>query len=125
VTFDNEGSLLSQNGTCPQQVTNGPFQKAGFAGYTAESRVTCNLEHTVKSGRSESKTCLEPEYSDTSTTTSELTKHLETYVATSYNFHYLYAARLHLVCLAVLVRIMFLFNYDFMFGQVRYMYFSI
>jgi hypothetical protein len=111
VTFDNdEGSLLIQNGTSSRQVTNGPVELS--ACYTTESYgVSCNLEH--------------PEHFDTLSTTSELSKQIETLFSTSWNNNYLYAAKLHLICLAVLVRIMFLLDYDFMFGQVRYMYFNI
>jgi hypothetical protein len=124
VTFDNdEGSLLTQNGTSSRQVTNGPVQLiTSSAGYITESRgVGCNLGHPVKRNRSESKTLPEPEYLDTLSTTSELSKHLETFVSTSSNFHYLCAAKLHLICLAVLVRILLLVNYGFMFGEVRYL----
>jgi hypothetical protein len=127
VTFDNdEGSLLIQNGTSSRQVTNGQVQLiASSAGYVAESRaIGCSLGQPVKNSRSESKTRLEPEYFGTLSSTSELSKHLETFVSTSSSYHYLYAAKLHLICLAVFVRIMLLVNYGFIFGEVRYVYFS-
>lgn len=118
VTFDNdEGSLLSQNGTSSRQVTNGQVQQiASSAGFIAESRVGCHLGQPVKSNRSKSNTRLEPECFGTLSSTSELSKHMETFISTSTSFYYLYAARLHLICLAVLVRIM-LVNYGFMFGE--------
>jgi hypothetical protein len=128
VTFDNdEGSLLSQNGTTTRQVTNGQVQQiATSVGYIAESRrVGCSLGQPVKSKRSENNTRLEPEYFDTLSSASEISKHLETFISTSTSFHYLYAAKLHLICLAILVRIMLLVNCGFMFGEVRYMYFSV
>jgi hypothetical protein len=106
VTFDKDkGSLLTQNGTSSRQVTNGPAQLSACAGYTTESPgVSYDLQ--------------QQECFNTLSTTSQL-------IPTSWNKNYLYAAKLHLIGLAVLVRIMFLLNYDSMFGQVRYMYFSI
>jgi hypothetical protein len=128
VTFDNdEGSLLTQNGTSSRQVTNGQVQViASSAGYVAKSHaVGCSLGQPVESDRSESKTRLEPEYFGTLSSTSELSKHLETLTSASSSYHYFFAAKLHLICLAVLVRIMLIVNCGFIFGEVRYICISV
>lgn len=89
-------------------MTNGPVE---LSDYTTESYgFSSNLEH--------------PEYFDTLNSI-ELSKQIKTLFSPSWNNNYIYAAKLHLIFLAILVRIMFLLNYDFMFGQVRYMYFNI
>jgi hypothetical protein len=109
VTFGNEEGLLgTQNGTFARQTTNGPVQVAGSA--TEIRSGCCN---------SESKSLLEPEHWNTSGTTSELSHHQETHIYTPSSLHRFYAARSHLICLAILVRIMLFVDYGFMFGEVR------
>lgn len=128
MTFDNdEGSLRTHNGTSLRQVKNGEVQLiASSLGYVAESpAVGCSLGQSVKCYRPEIKTLLEPEYLGTLSSTSELPKRMETFISTSSSYHYVYAAKLHLICLAVLVRIMLLVKCGFIFGEVRYVYLSI
>jgi hypothetical protein len=125
VTFGYEGgSLVTQNGAFSRQTTDSPSQLTSSSAIEIR-RDGCNVEHSIKSNYSGSKTRLEPEYSATSVTTNELSQDQERPVSSSSSFRFLYAAKLHLICLAILVRIMLLINYGFIFGEVGYIYFIV
>jgi len=112
--------LGTQNHTFSRETTNGPVQLANSA---TEFRSTCcNSGFQAKSTYSERQSLLEPEQWNTSSTTSELSHHQDTHVYTPSSLHCFYAARLHLICLAVFVRIMLTLDYGFMFGEVSYTY---
>jgi hypothetical protein len=122
VTFNNEDdSLVVQNGGLSRQATHGPVQLT--ADPTQNHDYYCNLGHTTKINCVESK-LRAPKYLDTSSTTSGLSQDQEATFSTLSSFYFLYAAKLHLICLAVLVRITFIVNYGFVFGEVRYIYFE-
>jgi len=123
VTFGNEeGSLGTQNHTCSRQ-TNGPVQLASSA---IEFRSSCcNSGFQAKSNYSERQSPLQPEQRNTSSTTSVLSQPQDTHIYTPSGVHCFYAARLHLICLAVFVRIMLTVDYGFMFGEVSYAYVAV
>lgn len=79
----------------------------------------CSLEHKAKINYMESKADV-PKYLDTHSTTSGLFQDQEAAISAPSTFYFLYAAKLHLICLAVLVRIMYIIDYGFIFGEVRY-----
>jgi hypothetical protein len=121
VTFGNEeGSLCTQNHTFSQQTTNGPVQLARSA--TEFHSGCCNSGFQAKSNFSERQSLLEPEQWNASSTTSELLHNQDTPICTPSSLHFFYATRLHLICLAVFVRIMLAVDYGFMFGEVSYAY---
>lgn len=121
VTFDNEeGSLGTQNHTFSRETTNGPVQLAGCA--TEFRSGCCNSGFQAKNNYSERHSLLEPEHWNTSSTTNELSHHQDTHIYTPSSLHCFYAARLHLICLAVFVRIMLTIDYGVMFGEVSYPY---
>jgi hypothetical protein len=120
VTLSNEDdSLVIQNGRFSRQTTNGPVQL--IADSTQIHDEYCNLGHTAKANCMESK-IRAPKYLDTYSTANGLSQDQEARISTSSSFYFLYAAKLHLICLAVLVRIMFIVNYGFVFGEVRYIH---
>jgi hypothetical protein len=124
VTFGNEeASLGTQNHTFSRQIANGPVQLASSA--TEFRSDCCNSGFQAKRDYSKSQSLLEPEEWNTSSTTSELSRHQETHIYTPSSLHCFYAARLHLICLAVLVRIMLTVDYGFMFGEVSYAYVAV
>jgi len=117
VTFGNEeGSLGTQNHTFSRQTTNGPVELPSSA---IEFRSSCcNSGFQAKSNYSERQSSLEPEQWNTSSTTSELSHHQDTHIYTPSGLYCFYAARLHLICLAVFVRIVLTIDHGFMFGEV-------
>lgn len=121
VTLGNEeGSLGTKNGTFSRQTTNGPVQLANSAVQIRSG--WCNSGHAIKCSYSENQSSLESEHGSTTSQTSESSDRQETHVYTPSSLRCFYAARLHLVCLAVLVRIMLIVNCGFVFGEVRYVY---
>lgn len=124
VTFGNEeDSLGTHNHSFSRQTTNGPVQLASSA--TEFHSGCCNSRIQAKSNYSERQSLREPEQWKTSSTTSELSHHQETHIYTPSSLHCFYAARLHLICLALLVRIMLTVDYGFMFGEVSYAYITV
>lgn len=124
VTFGNEeASLGTQNHTFSRQTANGPVQLASSA--TEFRSDCCNSGFQAKRDYSESQSLIEPEQWNTSNTTSELSHHQERHIYTPNSLHCFYAAKLHLICLAVLVRIMLTVDYGFMFGEVSYAYVAV
>ena len=124
MTFGNEeGSLGTQNHTFSRQTTNGPVKLATSA---IEFRSSCcNSTFQAKSNHSERQSPVEPEEWNISSTTSELSQPQDTHIYTPSGLHCFYAARLHLICLAVFVRIMLTVDYGFMFGEVSYAYVAV
>jgi hypothetical protein len=112
--------LGTQNGTSSPQTANGPVKVASSA--TEIRSGCCNSGYPVTGNYSESKSLLEPEHRNTSGTTSDLSYHQESHIYTPSCSHCFYAARLHLICLAVLVRIMLIVDYGCVFREVRYAY---
>jgi len=123
VTVGNEeGSLGTQNHTFSRQTTNGPVLLASSA---IEFRSSCcNSGFQAKSNYSE-RHHLEPEQWNTCSTTSALSQPQDTHIYTPSCLHYFYVARLHLICLAVFIRIMLTVDYGFMFGEVSYAYVAV
>lgn len=121
MTFGNEeGSLGTQNHTFSRQTTNGPVQLASSA--TEFRSACCNSGFQTKSNYTERHSLQEPEQWNTSSTTSELSRHQDTHIYTPSSLHCFYTARLHLICLAIFVRIMLAVDYGCMFGEVSYAY---
>jgi hypothetical protein len=119
VTFDNEeGSLGTQNHSFSRPTSNGPVKLAGSA--TEFRSGCCNSEIQAKNNYLERPSLREPEQWNTTCTTSELSHNQETHIYTPSSLNFFYAARLHLICLAILVRIMLTVDYGFMFGEVSY-----
>jgi hypothetical protein len=124
VTLGNEeGSLGTQNHSFSQETSNGPVKLPSSA--TEFRSGCCNSGIQPKSNYLESQSLQEPEQWITTSTTSELSHHQETHIYTPSSLHCFYAARLHLICLAFLVRIMLTVDYGFMFGEVSYTYITV
>lgn len=119
MTFDNEeGSLGTQNHSFSRPTSNGPVKLASSASEFRSG--CCNSEIQAKNNYLERPSLREPEQRNTTCTTSELSHNQETHIYTPSGLNCLYASRLHLVCLALLVRIMLTLDYGFMFGEVSY-----
>lgn len=120
VSFSNEdGSYVSQNCRLTRQTTNGPVE---LTTNSTQSREDCNLGYRTKINHVESK-IREPKYLDTSDATNGLYQDKETPVPRASICHFVYDVKLHLICLAGLVRILLIIDCGFIFGEVSYFYF--